>query len=721
MARLATFRSRAGLGTALCIVISLLAGATAVEGASPAAQPAPKVTAWPDAVPPGVAADPLFTKPYIDIDEWRDAPVRHRYVHGGFTGTDMRFSFYFPPKENYEGRFFEYVTPVPDSENLAQKDTRDGGGNIGFAVKHGGYYIETNGGGASANSGPAYATDPTIGAYRANAAAAQFSRVVAARMYGGKRPFGYIWGGSGGAYRTVGSIENTAGVWDGAVPFVMGSSMATPYNFTAPLYAYRVLGDKLPGIIDAFDVGGTGDPYKGLDAEQSSALREILNFGYPLPELRALARGYVGAFPVLYPGMLAADPTYFTDFWTKPGYEGFDPPKSLRDARIQQKAKVVRLIMAADANRLGITLKPQMGQARGTAELAWQALLGPGGSELPVAIELDVVPQRDFGSAADLKVNSGGAAGALLRLQRLDGKIVILQSNDPASLAKLAAGDEVQIDNSNWLAAQTYHRHQVPTPDFYTWNQYRGPDGKPLGPQRAKLLGPQFAIGAAGAVPTGRIGGKVILVENLSDTAAWPWGADWYRKKVREHLAAKADGAFRVWFTEHAEHGGQGSAELVTFTGVLQQALLDVSAWVEKGIAPAPSTAYSITDGQVLLPPTAAARLGIQPVVGLQADGATRAEVAAGKPVTLTAEARVPDGTGRIVGGEWDFEGKGRFADPAVLEFRKDGSAVVSVTHAFAAPGTYFVGLRVTAQREAEVGSPYGRIMNLGRVRVVVK
>ncbi|MFD2136452.1 hypothetical protein ACFSLT_17355 [Novosphingobium resinovorum] len=45
----------------------------------------------------------------------------------------------------------------------------------------------------------------------------------------------------------------------------------------------------------------------------------------------------------------------------------------------------------------------------------------------------------------------------------------------------------------------------------------------------------------------------------------------------------------------------------------------------------------------------------------------------------------------------------------------------MSVTHAFAVPGTYFVGLRVTAQREAEVGSPYGRIMNLGRVRVVVK
>jgi hypothetical protein len=45
-----------------------------------------------------------FKEPYIDVDEWRDAPVRHRYVHGGFKGSDMRFSFYLPPKEQFQGR-----------------------------------------------------------------------------------------------------------------------------------------------------------------------------------------------------------------------------------------------------------------------------------------------------------------------------------------------------------------------------------------------------------------------------------------------------------------------------------------------------------------------------------------------------------------------------------------------------------------------------------------
>jgi hypothetical protein len=50
-----------------------------------------------------------YASVYTDVDEWRDKPVRHRYVHGGFKtpadsgspDTDLRFSMYFPPKEQY--------------------------------------------------------------------------------------------------------------------------------------------------------------------------------------------------------------------------------------------------------------------------------------------------------------------------------------------------------------------------------------------------------------------------------------------------------------------------------------------------------------------------------------------------------------------------------------------------------------------------------------------
>ena len=62
-----------------------------------------------------VTKDTAFKHPYVDIDEWRDKPVRHRYVHGGFKSNGTRFSFYFPPKEKYQGRFFQYITPFPDN------------------------------------------------------------------------------------------------------------------------------------------------------------------------------------------------------------------------------------------------------------------------------------------------------------------------------------------------------------------------------------------------------------------------------------------------------------------------------------------------------------------------------------------------------------------------------------------------------------------------------
>jgi len=168
----------------------------------------------------GEAEDKFFKEPYVDIDEWREAPVHHRYVHGGFKGTDTRFSFYLPTKEQYQGRFFQHITPFPDSENLAQQLPPGEYNKIGFAIASGAYFVETNGGGhldLGKAAGPQM--DSTITAYRANAAAALYSKVIAMQMYGGnKRPYGYAYGGSGGGYRTIGSIENTQGVWDGVVP-----------------------------------------------------------------------------------------------------------------------------------------------------------------------------------------------------------------------------------------------------------------------------------------------------------------------------------------------------------------------------------------------------------------------------------------------------------------------------------------------------------------------
>src|ERR1700733_482901 len=48
-----------------------------------------------------VVTDGFFGGPWVDRDEWRTNPVPHRNVHGGFEGTDTRFTFYFPAAEGY--------------------------------------------------------------------------------------------------------------------------------------------------------------------------------------------------------------------------------------------------------------------------------------------------------------------------------------------------------------------------------------------------------------------------------------------------------------------------------------------------------------------------------------------------------------------------------------------------------------------------------------------
>jgi len=164
---------------------------------------------------------------------------------------------------------------------------------------------------------------------------------------------------------------------------------------------------------------------------------------------------------------------------------------------------------------------------------------------------------------------------------------------------------------------------------------------------------------------------------------------------------------------------------LVSYLGVLYQALRDISAWVEKGIPPPPSTSYKVVDGQIVVPSTAAERLGIQPVVLLTANGAVRAEVSVGQPVKFSATIQLPPNTGKIVGAEWDFEGEGTYpvAQPVSegTSNASGSSVTVTITHSFAKPGTYFPALRASSQREGDASAVFARVQNLGRVRVVVR
>ena len=692
--------------------LALLAGAPALADETPVHASELTVSGF-------ATEDTVFAQPYIDIDEWRDAPVRHRYVHGGFKGTDTRFSFHFPVAENYKNRFFQYITPVPDSENLSQgrKGEED---SIGMALASGAIFVETNGGGPkAAEMGVGH--DQTIGAYRANAASAQLARYVAQEVYGPHRTYGYAYGGSGGAYRTIGSIENTTGVWDGAVPYVMGSPMAIPNLFTVRLLAMRVVGKKLDDVVDAVDAGGNGDPYATLNEQEAAVLREVTAMGFPPQSWYAWRTMGPHAFALLFGGIRMVDPQYFKDYWTTPGYAGHDTPELFAGDRVQLATTVTDIITADEAEKMGLDYGRQPGQAKGTADLAWQAMGLSSAGEMPVAFRLADTPHSDALLLADLVLPDGRKLG----LHDVTGDIAIIGINDPRVIAAVKVGEAVTLDNSDILAVQTYHRHQVPPGNQYpVWDQFRDANGKPLYPQRPMLLGPMFTRNAVGSLPSGKFEGKMIAIENLWDREAFPWQADWYRQRVKEHLGDKIDQNYRLWFTDHALHGDHARQDdptrVVSYIGVLHQALRDLAAWVQDGVEPPQSTSYEVADGQVIVPDSAEERKGIQPVVSLSANGGKLAEVKVGEAVTLTGSIVAPPGTGSVIEAKWDFDGKGTF--PASSPIASGQQTVnVSVTHIFDKPGTYFPVLRGVSQREGNTQSPFARLQNLDRARVIVK
>jgi hypothetical protein len=108
------------------------------------------------------------------------------------------------------------------------------------------------------------------------------------------------------------------------------------------------------------------------------------------------------------------------------------------------------------------------------------------------------------------------------------------------------------------------------------------------------------------------------------------------------------------------------------------------------------------------------------PVVALQANGGVRAEVSVDETVAFTATIEVPPGAGKVVAAEWDFAGVGNYPINARID-KPETLVSLSATFAFAKPGTYFPVLRATSQRQGDMKTLYGRIQNLGRVRVVVR
>jgi hypothetical protein len=669
-----------------------------------------------------VAELDLFSAPYIDEDFSKDSPVSHRYIHGGFSGTDTRFSFYLPPVEQYKGRFIQVLEggAAGHERTVAMAGPlTEGALETAFAL--GAVLVESNQGHIADEPSREKPADFAVSAYLASMATARYARELTGELLGSPPHHGYIYGVSGGGVRSIVCLERGEGTWDGAVP------CAIPHGgmfYALAEHAGLVLGEQLEGVIDACDVGGSGQPFAGLDSRQREVLGDLYRSGYARGAEFMLRPGYS---PVGYgmTSLFAHDPEYFEAFWSEPGYLGHDTPELLEASLVSAEANVVQVLTVKD-------LIPP-----GTDEgAAARMVMMMGGLDAEVAAVLggidDDVLTKLIG--ADVVVTSGTASGRRLYCTSVIGPVVIAASYDSGPVfADVMAGDTVEIDNRNHLAFRHAYRHQVTVeedrfPELHPEWRHLVVDGVPIYPQRRPAWDFSNTFGTKPYLH--RFKGKMILVENALDGTNWPAHGHNYASRVRENEGARVDDVFRLYWVDHAAHGPAslyppGVAPVVTtrvieYQGLLLRAVADLVAWVEEGIEPPASTGYTWgVNGKLELASTAAGRGGLQPVVNLSVNGSPSVAVGKDVPVTFEMSAVCPPGAGVIVDIEWDFDGSGAWPE---RETEIPGSAreiTRSRGYQYSESGTYFTTVRVWTQRSDCETSLY-RVPNLSQVRVIV-
>ena len=231
----------------------------------------------------------------------------------------------------------------------------------------------------------------------------------------------------------------------------------------------------------------------------------------------------------------------------------------------------------------------------------------------------------------------------------------------------------------------------------------------------------------------GNIQGKTIVVQSLMDVSTCPWCADWYRGKVRQAKGGEQD--FRVYYMDRCMHGDVTFMEnnmVTNYLGAHRQALLDLAAWVERGVEPLPSSVYEYVNGQIVPAATARERCGLQPVVELTANGSACARVKAGQTVSFTAHAQVPEGAGEVTAMDFGFADNrnlpgGIDADypvrGGVKRLVEDGvsAARATVEYSFPEPGVYYAAVRVKANRSGDENDLFTQVKNIARAKIIVE
>ena len=515
----------------------------------------------------GDLIDPDFAEPFTDIDEQRAEPVPHRYVSGGFRGTNARFSFYFLPEEQYRGRFFHNTYPMATSSDIGPFpiEFEVAIGDLGFTLDSGAAYVQTNNGGVFRMAG----VDPAIPAYRVNAAAAKYARD---RGEHDLRRAPRLWlpvrrqrrglpddGGGAEHVRRVGRFRAVRAGLQPRDPLdvhradacASGAAPARP----ARRHRRRARCRRQRRSLCRARRRGS----RGLARGQPMGFPPRGWYAY-----ETLDSGYFGNISGMMPVM---DPSYAGDFFSVPGYLGSDPESSIHAHRFAFEADVV--------------------------------LTGEG---LPRRFDLSEVPDDRDLADAHLVVLSGEAAGATLPIWRADGvSVTLIASADRRRRWRLSrATGCASTTAGRWRCRPIIATSCRPSRAITAGPVPRRRRGA-LYPQRPVLIGPAGTANAAGAPISGKVHGKVLSLACLLDIDSFAWQADWYRSAVQAAMGEDFDESFALYFVDNAHHENPmtplARTHAVSYGGALQQALRDVAAWVEEGKRPL-ETVYKIADTQ---------------------------------------------------------------------------------------------------------------------------
>jgi hypothetical protein len=662
-----------------------------------------------------------FGTAFVDGDELQDLPQPHGLVHGGFEGTDTLFSFYLPPTDKFQGRLLQLLEGgAGGHENLLSANAHGYGVESApwqyeFAFEEFGAVLIESNQGHLPNAGNGFHNDDHL--FGASAESARFAKWLCAKLYGTEVHHAYVFGASGGGHRSFQCLMRASDVYDGAVPEVFGVNPAPYWSIMGQ--AVSALGRDIRKVRDALEPGGSGDPFEDLDYGQREALRDLFHFGYPRAATTQLSN--MPVFPFALYNTLEYNPDYFRAFWNDRGYLGADHPERLAD-RIFQVTIKAEEVVAASSLSSELLVMMQLATAGATPQ-------SPYGLKSDLA---DARPAR----MAKLTVRTGKAAGREMVIASVtrEGVLVPFAEMCPELFDGVEPGDELEIDNRDWIAFCHLYQHDVEwnVPGLHGEGTRVPPDydrfavdENPIFPQVGTSL---YDLNEVTPFP-----GKMIYIGATCDVAIWPSKITLFDEYVRKVFGDATEDHYRLWWVENSTHGRaeMGCAadgappavwrtRLVDYEAVSAAALVAVRDWAERGIEPPAKTAYRMTaDKELVLPAAAAERGGVQPVVELRVGDGQRIEVKPGTEVSFEGSAEVPTGGGTIVEAEIDFESTDTWPFQADAADGSSDRIELRTTHVFDRPGTYFPTLRIGSHRD---GSRHlgEAVRNLARVRVVV-